>query len=213
MKDLIRQILREYMNPKITITEISPDSPLLKQIITEDRTPTSFYDSDGTLIYTRNIVEDLTKYFINHYNHPKGFCGLYNNKGNCRQLFKLGSVTDHFAYRVYRLSDPIYSDRKDIINPGKYEGIDLFFKNIDSLVSKIIKNNTSVKGRKPWLRNEGRNFLMIDVDNIFSIIIELIKKNPLNDSDYLEVRFVTQIKGVEFSGQNLQKYQPTIKVY
>jgi hypothetical protein len=213
MKELIRQILREYTEPKITITEISPDSPLLKQIITEDKTPKSFLDSKGNIIFTKTIVKDLTNHFLNHYNHPKGFCGSYNNKGNCKQLFKLGSVSDHFAYRVYRLSDPIYSNSKDIINPEKYEGIDLFFNHIDSLILKIIDNNITIKGRKQWESNTGRNFLMIDVDNIFSIIIELIKKNPVGDSDYMEVKFVTQIKGVQFNGQTLQKYQPTIKVY
>jgi hypothetical protein len=107
----------------------------------------------------------------------------------------------------------MYSNSNDIINPGKYEGIDLFFDNIDSLILKIIDSNITMKGRKQWESNTGRNFLMIDVDNIFSIIIELIKKNPVGDSDYMEVKFVTQIKGVQFNGQTLQKYQPTIKVY
>jgi hypothetical protein len=213
MKELIRQILKEYTDPKVTITEISADSPLLKQIISENKTPASFIDSDGNIIYTKSVVADLTNHFISHYNHPKGFCGSYNNKGKCKQLFKLGSVSDHFAYRVYRLSDPMYSNSNDIINPGKYEGIDLFFDNIDSLILKIIDSNITMKGRKQWESNTGRNFLMIDVDNIFSIIIELIKKNPVGDSDYMEVKFVTQIKGVQFNGQTLKKYQPTIKVY
>jgi hypothetical protein len=212
MKELIRQILREYTEPKVTITEISADSPYLKEVITEDKTPNSFI-VDDEVVYTKDVVSDLTNHFLKHYNHPKGFCGSYNNKGNCKQLFKLGSVTDHFAYRVYRLSDPMYTNSNDIINPGKYEGIDLFFDNIDSLILKIIDNNITMKGRKQWESNTGRNFLMIDVDNIFSIIIELIKKNLVGDSDYMEVKFVTQIKGVQFNGQTLQKYQPTIKVY
>jgi hypothetical protein len=212
MKELIRQILREYTEPKITITVLSPNSPYLKEVITEGKTPISFI-VDDEVIYTKDIVSDLTNYFLSYYNHPKGFCGSYNNKGNCKQLFKLGSVRDHFAYRVYRLSDPIYANSDNILNPGKYEGIDLFFDNIDSLILKIIENNTAIKGRKPWNSNTGRNFLMIDVDNIFSIIIELIKRNPAGDSDYMEVIFVTQIKGIQFNGQTLQKYQPTIKVY
>jgi hypothetical protein len=53
---------------------------------------------------------------------------------------------------------------------------------------------------------------MIDVDNVFSIIIELIKRTPVNDTDYMEVKFVTQLKGVPFDNQTLQKYKPTIKV-
>lgn len=212
MKELIRQILREYTGPRVTITEISPDSPLLKQIISENKTPSSFIDSDGNRIFTKDIVNDLTNYFISNYNNPKGFCGSYNNKGKCNRLFKLGSVSDHFAYRVYRLSDPIYSDREDIINPGKYEGINLFFNHIDNLILKIIEANTATKGRKPWNSNTGRNFLMIDVDNVFSIIIELIKRTPVNDTDYMEVKFVTQLKGAPFDNQTLQKYKPTIKV-
>ena len=232
MKELIRQILREYTEPKVTITEISPDSPLLKQIISEDKTPPYFFDSDGNYIRTSNVVDDLTRYFINHYNIEKGFC-LFDENNECKRLFKLGRVTDHFAYRVYRLSDPEYQNSTTLINPGRYEGIDLFFKDIyklDSTIKKqenvgepdkteqetdnsgiVIKPKKSgknkIKSRNAWKYNSKRNFLMINFGDKFSIIIQLVKIN-----NYIEVTFITQLKGELFNGKTLQNYHPTIGV-
>ena len=236
MKELIRQILREYTESKVTITEISPDSPLLKQIISEDKTPYSFYDSNDNLIYTRNVVSDLTQHFINYYNYDGekgvGFC-IYNENNECERLFKLGRVTDHFAYRVYRLSDPKYRNSTTLVNPGRYEGIDLFFKDINKLDSTIKKQENvgepdkteqktdnsgiiikpkksgknKIKSRNAWKYNSKRNFLMINFGDKFSIIIQLVKIN-----NYIEVTFITQLKGELFNSETLQKYHPTIGV-
>lgn len=212
MRDLIKQILKEYGEPKVTITVLSPDSPYLKQIITESKTPPYFFDSDGNYIRTSDVVDDLTRYFINHYNHPAtdpiGFCGLYkDNSKSCKVLFRLGSVTDHFAYRVYRLSDPLYKNSETLVNPGRYEGIDLFFNQIHNLIKKVRETNTSDENRKDWTPNSGRHFLMIDYGVKFSIIIEL-KKRKVKGGLYFEVYFVTQIKGEDFSSVTKEKYKP-----
>ena len=64
-----------------------------------------------------------------------------------------------------------------------------------------------IKSRNAWKYNSKRNFLMINFGDKFSIIIQLVKIN-----NYIEVTFITQLKGELFNGKTLQNYHPTIGV-
>jgi len=201
MKNLIRQILREYVEPKVTITEIFEDSPILKKILNEQHGGKNvFYDNEGNVVNISEIREELTSYFESHYNHPSpkpdGFCGEYkNNSNSCKKNFilnKVDGITPHFVERIYRLSQPNYQiggeDYNELIlNPSKYEGIDFFFNNINKLVEKIdITNDIG------WVGNNIKKFYMFTKKDIdFSIIIQIYKVKPK-----YEVKFITQLKGV-----------------
>jgi len=198
MKDLIKQILREYIEPKVTITEISPDSPILKNILIEQNI--NFYDENNNIVNIGRVRNELTSYFESYYNHPSskpdGFCGEYkNNNDSCNKKFIINRITGiktHFVERIYRLSHPDYQIdgiyyNPLIVNPGKYEGIDFFFNNIKSLIEKI--NITNEIG---WVSSGDKKFYMFTKKDIdFSIIIQIYKVKPK-----YEVKFITQIKGV-----------------
>jgi hypothetical protein len=200
MKDLIRQILREYTEPKVSIREISSNSPLLKKMLLEQDNNIIFYDENNNIVNIGNVKTELIKYFKSKYNHPKsspdGFCGEFNNKGSCKKKFtlnELDGITPHFVERIYRLSHPDYQIggihyNPNIMNPGKFEGLDFFFDNIDSLMLKIDTTNTDYD----WAQRSNKKFYMFtnkDID--FSIIIQIYKNKPV-----YEVKFISQLKGV-----------------
>jgi hypothetical protein len=197
MKDLIRQKLKEYIESRITITEISPDSPIIKNILIEQNI--NFYDENNNIVNIGEVRNELTSYFKSHYNHPSskpdGFCGEYkNNSDSCNKKFIIDSngITIHFVERIYRLSHPDYqiggiNYNPLILNPGKYEGIDFFFNNIKNLIEKINKTNEI-----GWVNSGDKKFYMFTKKDIdFSIIIQILKVKPK-----YEVKFISQIKGV-----------------
>jgi len=197
MKDLIRQKLKEYIESRITITEISPDSPIIKNILIEQNI--NFYDENNNIVNIGEVRNELTSYFKSHYNHPSskpdGFCGEYkNNNDSCNKKFIIDNngITIHFVERIYRLSHPDYqiggiNYNPLILNPGKYEGIDFFFNNIKNLIEKINKTNEI-----GWVNSGDKKFYMFTKKDIdFSIIIQIQKVKPKYD-----VKFISQIKGV-----------------
>lgn len=218
MRDLIRQILREYTESKVTIYQISEDSPILKNILNEQGGGKNvFYDNEGNKININSVKKELVLYFRAHYNLPSNkpnyFCAKFNYKGDkCLIKFRLEnehSIRDHFVERIYRLSHPDYKIggkmyNKSLFDPSKFEGIDLFFDNTDNIISKIEEANTPIKGRTPWEKTRNKSFYMIKSENSFSIIFELNKDSI--ESNMYNVIFVTQLKGNEmFDTPELRK--------
>jgi hypothetical protein len=218
MKNLIRKVLREYTEPKVTIYQISEDSPILKNILNEQgSSKNGFYDDEGNKININSVKRELAQYFKLHYNlpsnNPSYFCGKFNIKSDkCLIKFRLEnehSIRDHFVERIYRLSQPDYQIdgkmyNKSLVDPSKFEGINLFFDNIDNIISKIEEANTPIKGRAPWEKTRNKSFYMIKLDNLFSIIFELNKDS--RENNMYNVIFVTQLKGDEmFNTPELRK--------
>jgi len=218
MKNLIRKVLREYTEPKVTIYQISEDSPILKNILNEQgSSKNGFYDDEGKKININSVKRELVQYFKLHYNlpsnNPSYFCGKFNIKSDkCLIKFRLeneNSIRDHFVERIYRLSQPDYQIdgkmyNKSLVDPSKFEGIDLFFDNTDNIISKIEEANTPIKGRAPWEKTRNKSFYMIKLDNLFSIIFELNKDS--RENNMYNVIFVTQLKGDEmFNTPELRK--------
>lgn len=212
MKELIRQILREYTEPKVTITEISPDSPLLKKILLEQEEDNNvFYDNEGNVVNINGVARELKNYFKLHYNFmpetPKVFCGRFNSKG-CGLKFILNENdpfrNNHFVERIYRVTSGDYRPNgtkynEKLVNPGKFEGLDLFFDNIEKIIEKIDLSNNLGKGKKPWVEPDKKSFYMIKLDNLFSIMFELEKTTIQNQGKVYIVQFLTQLKGEEMN--------------
>jgi hypothetical protein len=222
MKELIRQILREYVEPKVTIYKISEDSPILKNILTENKNNKNiFYDIEGNVVNIQSVKRELVNYFHSHYNSPSNnptyFCGKFNDKKDkCLFKFRLNnehSIKDHFVERLYRLSHPDYqvdgvNYNEFLINPSKFEGINLFFDNINNIIEKIKTLNTPIKSRPGWEKMFNKSFYMINLDNLFSIIFELNKDYSV-DKMY-NVIFITQLKGDEM--YNTDELRKSIKI-
>jgi hypothetical protein len=213
MKELIRQILREYTEPKVTITEISPDSPLLKKILLEQEEDNNvFYDNEGNVVNINGVARELKNYFKLHYNFtpetPKVFCGRFNSKG-CGLKFILNENdpfrNNHFVERIYRVTSGDYRPNgtkynEKLVNPGKFEGLDLFFDNIEKITERIEESSKSIKGgRDPWAKTTSKSFYMLKLDNLFSIMFELEKNNVAGHGITYIVRFLTQLKGDEMN--------------
>jgi hypothetical protein len=81
MKELIRQILREYMEPKISIIRLSPNSPFLMEILSESEKQNDDSEfivdtGDNNKIGKQkkirvNIEKDITNYYISKDNKKK----------------------------------------------------------------------------------------------------------------------------------------------
>ena len=213
MKELIRQILREYTGPRVTITEISPDSPILKNILLEQEEDDNniFYDNEGNVVNINDVARELKNYFKNHYNFtpeaPKVFCGRFNSKG-CGLKIILNEKDpfrgNHFVERIYRVTSGDYRPNgfkynEKLVNPGKFEGLDLFFDNIDKIIEIIDTSNTVSKGKKPWTEPDTKSFYMIKLDNLFSIMFELEKNTVEGYGKVYIVKFLTQLKGEEMT--------------
>ena len=212
MKELIRQILREYTGPKVTITEISPDSSILKNILLEQEEDNHiFYDNEGNVVNINGVARELKDYFKNHYNfteeNPKVFCGRFNSKG-CGLKFILNEKdpfgNNHFVERIYRTTSGDYRPNGSkynpkLVNPGKFEGLDLFFDNIDKIIEVIDLNNIVSKGKTPWIDTQTKSFYMIKLDNLFSIMFELEKNYIEGQGKGYIIKFLTQLKGDEMN--------------
>jgi hypothetical protein len=196
--------------PTITITEISSDSPIVKKILLEKKDDNKiFYDNEGNVVNINLVKRELLKYFKSYYNlpstNPTFFCGKFNIKGDkCLFKFRLENehnIRDHFVERIYRVTSGDYKigEKKyneNLINPSKFEGFNLFFDNIDLIISKIVDSNTPIKGgRESWSKSRNKSFYIIKVDNLFSVIFEL-NKDSYEDKMY-NVIFITQLKGEE----------------
>lgn len=213
MRDLIRQILREYTEPKVTIYQISEDSPILKNILNEQGGGNNvFYDNEGNVVNISSVARELKFFFESRYNFPKEksnvFCGRYNSKG-CGIKFILNKTNpfnnNHFVERIYRVTSGDYRpdgykyDEK-LVNPGKFEGLELFFDNIDFVVEKITDSSVSIKGgRNPWQTNTSKSFYMLQLENLFSIMFELEKYDMKTIGTVYIVKFLTQLKGDEMN--------------
>jgi hypothetical protein len=212
MKDLIRQILREYVEPKVTIYQISEDSPILKNILLEQNDDNHiFYDNDGNVVNISRVAQELKNYFKSFYNfteeNPKVFCGRFNSKG-CGLKFVLNERdpfrNNHFVERIYRVTSGDYRPNgtkynPKLVNPGKFDGLDLFFNNIDKIIEVIELNNIPGKNKKPWSIPDTKSFYMIKLDNLFSIMFELEKNNIEGQGKGYIVKFLTQLKGEEMN--------------
>jgi hypothetical protein len=108
---------------------------------------------------------------------------------SCNKKFDF-KLTNHWLQRLFRKDEPEYKpggrwSHKNIINPTKKEGINLFFNSKEKI-------NDYIDNAKNWSPNESK-FILLSQNN-YQLIIALKKEKK---GDYT-AEFITQIKGERF---------------
>jgi hypothetical protein len=196
MKDLIRNILKEEVeNNKIVLEEIFLSKDFFDLLLIEGRATTPI---------PKGLEGELTKYISKKFNWPpnidKKWCSDIKEKENkenkiiiksCNKIFDF-ELTNHWLRRLFRADEPEYQlggkfSHKNISNPGKKEGIDLFFDNKNK-INEFIDNVAS------WNPMTEKFILLTNTTNMYQVIISIRKEKK---SNYL-AKFITQIKGEKF---------------
>ena len=211
MKELIRKILKEY---------IEKDNIILEEIFL----PEDFFDfilNEGktTVNVSRDIKTSVESKLKSYYNWPKDINSLWcskivevntpedsDPKYECKRKFDV-TISNHWYDRLFRTQEPDYQkinpktkkrglnyDPK-FINPTLFEGIDLFFNNSEKI-------NSFIENRKNWSNNTSISVKMEGPNN-YSQILTFFKNNP----KHISVTFLTQIKGVPFRENKYEKLQ------
>lgn len=162
MKHLIRTILREYIdNKEITIKVIGNVKNL--KLVKEN-----IFGGDVNLdSETRSEVDSVFNEIKNKLGYLGSVVGSYVDRvSGQKQMYELNiNVSYHYVERLFRKEDPKYKNDERVVNPDKYEGIDLILYNKDKLAQAIgtkqVKNNDVVK----ISTKDGSNYhLLIQVD-------------------------------------------------
>jgi hypothetical protein len=196
MKELIRQVLREYTEPKVTIKIVgwyngnTPDTIINENYIWKVN-PEGCRQSWNFLINYLRDVNPIKESFIKlNKNNPTG-------KGELLEGLMRIVLTHHYVERLFRLDDPKYTpgsvnNRKNlIINPGLTEGIDLITKNSNQIFKKIMLTPEN-----------SRDKLLLEIKSnkggtLYNIVVNVDEKSISNN--VFDLILITQIKGVNFT--------------
>jgi hypothetical protein len=194
MRDLIRKILKEYINrDTITLEEINLPDGFLDTLIIEGK---------ATAPIPSGLEKELMSYISKKYNWPPTiedrWCSDIKEKENkknktiiksCSKKFEF-KLTNHWLIRLFRKDEPEYKEggkweNKKIKNPNKHEGIDLFYNSKEKI-------NDFIDNSQNWLPNM-RKYVLLSKGDYYQIIsLKKEKKGEFN------VEFITQIKGEKF---------------
>jgi hypothetical protein len=196
MRSLIRTILKEYVNKEtITLEEIFLPEGFFEYLMNEGK---------ATVNIPKGLEKELNSYIESKFNWPPNidsvWCSDIREKENLEKkivtyscnkkfTFNLGA---HWLQRLFREEEPTYKkggkwENKNIKNPSKKEGINLFFNSKEKI-------NDFIDGETSWGPSTEKKILLTlgDFQQILSIRKELIGKG-----NYF-VTFITQIKGEKF---------------
>lgn len=194
MKDLIRRVLKEYVNKDIiTLEEINLPDGFLNILI---------FEGKANVKIPSNLEKELMSYISKKYNWPptveERWCSDIKEKENnktktitksCNKVFNF-NLTYHWLQRLFRSEEKDYQKdgkyyNKKIVNPEKTEGIDLFFNSKEKI-------NDFIDNSKEWSVN-ARKTILLSKDKYQTIIS--IKKEKKGE---YTAEFLTQIKGERF---------------
>lgn len=133
-----------------------------------------------------NIERELEKYL----NLINPFAGNFTNFNNQIIMYRYEiNITEHYITKFLRKKYEDLDGTRGIITPDLYEGINLIYKNKNTLTKYI---NTNV------LKTDDKVLIRIKDNSKYSVIFYLnrIRKNEYN------LLLVTQMKGVDFAGFN-----------
>jgi hypothetical protein len=188
MDKLIRKIIKEFVNSKVSFEVIGN----ISNLINEDINPIDL-----------NIAKSVTSARLKKINP---FQGNFTNKrtGKSQSVnFKI-SPTIHYIERKFRLSDPEYKEggrlyNPKIVDPDYLEGIDLIYNNRDKLAEQIMIGRIKDGDLVEITAADGSNYHMF------------VKfENHYADMKDFELILVTQIKGTEFLGK---RYDAKIRLF
>jgi len=183
MKDLIRQILREYVEPRVTIRVVGwYDGNIKNKFINEN------HEWNVNPEGCRNAKEFLENYLLDINPINTCFYDKRQKKDRCGVMEIV--LTNHYIERLFRLEDPLYipgqgkNKERKIINPSLTEGIDLISKNRKTILKQIVTSNENN------LILEIKN---VDSKNVYNMIVDVDDKKTK-----YKLILVTQIKGTNF---------------
>lgn len=196
MKDLIRQILREYTKPKVTIRVVGWYNGNVKDTLINENynwkvNPEECEQSWNFLINYLRTVNPIKESFIKlNKKNPTG-------KGELIEGLMRIVLTRHYVERLFRLDDPNYTpgangNKKNLIkNPNLTEGIDLIKNNSDEIFKKIMLTSENL-----------RNKLILEIKSIndgvlYNVVVDVEDKSV--SENIFNLKLITQIKGVNFT--------------
>jgi hypothetical protein len=184
MKELIRRILLEYLEPELLL------------------------EGKATVQVPSKINSEIDTYINKINNNGKGFTGYYYDKNyNIRRKFFNLEDTKHFRQRLFRLSEPEYQPEGDlydprIVNPDTLEGYNLLVENMN-YISELINNGIIKPQERPSVKFYTRG------PEPYSMII-IFTQNRIG-SNKIDMKMITQMKGVVLSSKYTSS-EPTVSV-
>jgi len=188
MEKLIKKLLKEFVESKITIRVIGSVNDLINEQI-----------NPVELNISKEIIYRRLK-------RISPFIGNFKDKrtGEDKTVEFTINPKVHYVDRLYRLSDPAYKVggkqyNPKIVNPSTLEGIDLIYNNRNKLAEQILIGRIKDGDVVEVTTADGSNYHMI---------ISFDKQYGKNQR--YELTFISQIKGAEFYGK---KYNLKLKLY
>jgi hypothetical protein len=184
MKELIKRILLEYLEPELLL------------------------EGKATAQVPSKINSEIDTYVNKINNYGKGFPGYFYDKTyNIRRKFFNLEDTKHFRQRLFRLSEPEYQPTGDlydprIVNPDTLEGYNLLVENMN-YISELINNGIIKPQDRPAVKFYTRG------PEPYSMII-IFTQNRIG-SNKIDMKMITQMKGVVLSSKYTSS-EPTVSV-
>jgi hypothetical protein len=175
MEKLIRKIIKEFVNSKVSFKVIGNVGNLINEDINS---------------VDLNIANEVISRKLKRINP---FQGSFIDKktGKNRVVNFIISASPHFIERKFRLSEPEYQkggklyDPK-IVEPDYLEGINLIYENRDKIAERILNGTIKDGDLVKVTSADGSNYHMI------------VKFNShYSDMENFEIILITQIKGVD----------------
>jgi hypothetical protein len=199
MRNLIKNILREYLNNQSIIIEvIGSVSERKTKVIIENSSRKKVRFSPEI----RKKIDSEFKELKEKVSRINPFYGSFTDKyTGIESTIEFNIVVGlHFVERQFRKEDPKYKKDERVVNPSSYEGIDLLVYNRDRLAQEIltkrIKHNDLVK----ISTKDGTHYQMLVTFN------KIDKKDNVPSFNLF---LVNQIKGI---GLNFYDSDKEVKV-
>jgi hypothetical protein len=183
MKDLIRKVLLEYLEPGLIL------------------------EGRATVDVPPKINSEIENYINKLNNNGRGFSGYFLNNTDkiVRKSFYLED-TKHFRQRLFRLSEPEYQYGGDlydpkIVNPDTLEGYELLQENIN-YISELI-NNGIIDPNRTTVKFYTKG------SSPYSMIV-IFSRNRFG-SKKIDIKMITQMKGVILN-EKYTSVNPTVNI-
>ena len=176
MDKLIRKIIKEFVNSKVSFEVIGN----VGNLINEDINPVDLNIANEVISRKLKRINPFTGSFID------------KKTGKNKVVNFIISPTKHYIERLFRLSEPEYqlngkSFDPKIVNPEYLEGIDLLYNNRDKLAEQILIGRIKDGDVVQITAADGSNYHMI---------VKFYSQH--SDLENFKLILFTQIKGVEF---------------
>jgi hypothetical protein len=174
MRDLIRKILLEYLNPELLL------------------------EGKATVVVPQKINIEIDNYLDKLNGFGRGLHGFFYDRNlKVKRRNFIVEDTIHFRQRLFRLSEPEYQPNGDlydprIVNPSTLEGLKLLKNNIN-YISEMLRDGI-IKPNNTYI-----NFYTRESEP-YSMMVFFSKS--ISSPKIINIRLITQIKGVKFSNKN-----------